>query len=193
LWIDKKENPMSVITPKNTAVLALLGLLLVLTSCAARKTEPLRVEWNGDLVSSSYAIADCLEARLTQNLRRDDPIIVASFVNVNDLENSSTLGRIVAEQIASRFAQKNYHVIEMKLRRKSVFIQEGKGEYLLSRDIKELSSDHQAGAVIVGTYAKGFDRLYLSARIVRPTDNVVIAACDSGLPMSFRKLDVLTR
>jgi TolB-like protein len=69
------------------------------------------------------------------------------------------------------------------LRQNSIFIREGQGEFLLSRDVRELSKTYDASAVVVGTYAEGGDRLYVSARIVRPTDNIIISAYDAGIPM----------
>ena len=86
---------------------------------------------------------------------------MASFVNVNNLEESSSFGRIIAEQITSRFTQLGHKVIELKLRQNSIFIKEGQGEFILSRDVHELSKTYNASAVVVGTYADGGDRLYV--------------------------------
>jgi TolB-like protein len=81
----------------------------------------------------------------------------------------------------------------MKLRQNSIFISEGKGEFMLSRDLREISRTHGASAVVVGTYADGGDRMYVSARIVRPADNVVIAATDVGVPMQPNTVSVMLR
>ena len=106
-----------------------------------------------DLVAVSYGIVDNLEKNLKVPISPDDKIIVASFVDINNLTSSSPFGRIMAEQVGSRLAQKGYKVIEMKLRQSSVFVEEGKGEFLLSRDLKDISLNHKASAVVVGTYA----------------------------------------
>jgi TolB-like protein len=138
-------------------------------------------------------IADNLAENAAQSLGPADPLIVASFVNVNNLEESSSFGRIIAEQIASRFAQRGQPVIELKLRHNSIFISEGKGELMLSRDLREISKTHNASAVVVGTYADGRDRLYVSARIVRPTDNIVVSSYDYGIPMGTNTMNVMLR
>jgi FlgO protein len=96
---------------------------------------------------------------------------------------------ILVEQTASG----GHRVIEMKLRQNSIFISEGKGEFMLSRDLREISRTYKASAVVVGTYADGGDRLYVSARMVRPTDSVVISASDFGIPMQQNTMNVVLR
>lgn len=135
-----------------------------------------------NLVDVSYAIVNKLESSLSTPISSENPIIVASFVDINNLQASSTFGRIMAEQVGSRFAQKGYKVIEMKLRQNSVFVEAGSGEFLLSRDLKDISLNHDASAVVVGTYARSRDKIYVSTRIVNPENSVIIASFDYGIP-----------
>jgi TolB-like protein len=165
--------------------------LYLIVGCAAQQT-PIGADYgDGNLVAVSYIIADKLAENIAQSIGPLDPLIVASFVNVNNLEESSGFGRIIAEQIASRFVQRGQKVIELKLRQNSIFIKEGKGEFMLSRDVREISRTYDASAVVVGTYAEGGDRLYVSARIVRPTDNIVISAYDAGIPMDPMTMGIM--
>jgi TolB-like protein len=138
-------------------------------------------------------MADMLEHNLMQPISLNQPILVASFVDVNRLEQSSTFGHIISEQIGSRFAQKGYKIIEMKLRQDSVFFKKEKGEFLLSRDCLDLSKEYNSSAVIVGTYGEGYKTLYVSARIVRVSDSKVLASWDYGIPMNFNEIDILLR
>jgi TolB-like protein len=167
--------------------------LCLLLGCAFQPSSPRADYWDGNLVRVGYNMADTLADSATQPIGPSDTLIVASFVSVNNLEQSSSFGRIIAEQIASRFAQRGQRVIEMKLRQNSIFISEGKGEFMLSRDLREISRTHNASAVVVGTYADGGDRMYVSARIVRPADNIVIAAADFGIPMQPNTMGVMLR
>ena len=167
-------------------------LLILITGCGRRGDVYQNVGPSG-LVSASYCIADTLEDNLKQPISLNQPILVASFVDVNRLEQSSTFGHIISEQIGSRFAQKGYKIIEMKLRQDSVFFKKKKGEFLLSRDCQALSKEWDSSAVIVGTYAYGYKKLYVSARIVRVSDSEVIASADYGIPMKFEEMDILMR
>ena len=168
-------------------------LLILITGCGRRGDVYQNVYPNDRLIRANYKMADMLEHNLMQPISLNQPILVASFVNVNRLEQSSTFGHIISEQIGSRFAQKGYKIIEMKLRQNSVFFKEKKGEFLLSRDCRDLSKEYDSSAVIVGTYAEGYNKLYVSARIVRVSDSEVIASADYGIPMNFKEIDILLR
>ncbi|MBL7202856.1 MAG: hypothetical protein ISS63_00815 [Desulfobacteraceae bacterium] len=136
-----------------------------------------------NLLESSYAAADSLGRGLRfRGVSLDEPILAASFVNIDDLTKSSTLGRIVSEQIASRLAQHGFKIVEVKLRQESVFIKEGKGEFLLSREVLNLGASRSAHAVLVGTYAVSKNFIFVSARVVRAEDSSVVTGYDYELP-----------
>ena len=147
-----------------------------------------------NLLESSYAAADSLGKWLRlRGLPSDGPIMAASFVNIDDLTESSTLGRIVSEQIASRLAQHGFKIVEVKLREESVFIEEGKGEFLLSREVLSLGATRGAHAVLVGTYAVSKNYIFISARVVRTEDNSVVTGYDYELPIDETTRSMLKR
>jgi TolB-like protein len=148
---------------------------------------------DGNLVRVGYAIADTLVKNASLSLGGQDPIIVASLVNVNNLEQSSSFGRMISEHIASRLAQHGKRVIEVKLRHESIFVnnERSNGEFMLSRNVREISKSHNAAAVVVGTYANGGDRVYISARMVSPTDNLIVSTSDVAVPMYRDTLNAL--
>lgn len=129
------------------------------------------------LIRVSYDAADMLAEQLTVGLGKETPIVVATFVDINRLSESSTLGRLMAEQVSARLTQLGFPIVELKLRG-SVFVREGKGELMLSREVRDLSLEYKVQAVVVGTYAPGLNRFFLNLKIVRPTDNRILAAQD---------------
>lgn len=132
------------------------------------------------LVGQSYSAADRLLEQVPYLKGR--PLLTGTFVDVSSLEDSSPLGRIVSEQISSKFAQEGHRIIELKMRR-NVFIKQRGGEFMLSREVRDLSQTHNAAAVIAGTYAVGRRNVYVSARLIRADDNLVLAAHDYVLPL----------
>lgn len=146
---------------------------------------------HADVIRASYALADKLHEQVNGTLSKDAPFLVASFVDVDDLRRSSTLGRIMAQQIGSRFSQLGWKIIDVTLRTSSIFVEETKGEFLLSRDLKAISTDHDASKAIVGTYAVAEDRVYVSARVINVTDNAVLAGADE--PVDIFPGDALLR
>jgi TolB-like protein len=142
------------------------------------------VDANDDVVTAAnYKAADYLIGKLPKDMLKDSPLLVASFVNIDNLNESSTFGRMISEQISSRFKQIGYTAIEMKLRT-TIFIKEGSGEFLLSRELSEISTKHNAQAVVVGTYAIASDRVYLTVRVVNVADSAILASYDYNIPMS---------
>jgi TolB-like protein len=99
------------------------------------------------------------------------------------VQRSSTFGRVIAEQMASRLSQKGYKVIEIKMRSDSIFIKEQTGELMLSRELQKISNKHNAYAVIVGTYGLGRYSVYVTAKLIRTKDNVILNAYDYSLPI----------
>jgi len=136
-----------------------------------------------DIRGVNYEAVDELLAKLPDELLKDRPVLVASFVNLDDLKDTSTFGRVISEQVSSRFKQKGYTTIEMKLRT-TVFIKAGSGEFLLSRELSEIGSRHRAEAVVVGSYAAAADKVYLTIRVVGVNDSRVVSSYDYSLPMT---------
>lgn len=155
-----------------------------LGGCAQwRSTNTTAAEDDLDLIISSYQAADALLAQVPWLKQQRRPLLTATFVNVDSLETSSGLGRMVAEQVAARFVQKGFTVIEVKLRG-NVFVKENAGEFVLSRSVNEISQTHNVAAVIAGTYAVGRNSIYVNARLIRAADSLVLAAYDYTLPMA---------
>ncbi|MEE4380286.1 MAG: FlgO family outer membrane protein [Candidatus Competibacteraceae bacterium] len=168
-------------------VLSLITALLVVAfgtvGCASSSNSEISsTKQDNDLVTESYQAADFLIDQVPWLREQRGPVLVATFVDVNALESSSALGRIVAEQVASRFAQEGFTVIDMKLR-DNIFIQQNGGEFMLSRDVRALSQTHNASAILAGTYAVGRRSVYVSARLIRASDSLILSGYDYSLPM----------
>ena len=176
-------SPLSRMGLRTSLVLMVTGLLAacsdVYTNDAAYMSEdnmPMV-----DLVGTSHQVVDRLVDTSQQLLDKGKPIIVASLVNVSDLQESSVLGRIVAEQIRSRLTQLGYVTQELRYRG-SVLVRAGNGELVLSRDVKNISDVQQAQAVVAGVYAVAENNVYLTLRILRAEDGTVISSADYALP-----------
>lgn len=160
------------------AVVLLFGIAGCATDQSARKAKK-SIE-DADIIASSHTAVVALVKQAEKEL--DGPLIVASLANIDNLDGSSSFGRIVAQQFASGFSKAGYNVIELLLRN-NVYIKQGNGEFLLSRKIKNLSAQHNVQAVVVGTYAVGAERVYVTAKLVGAADSVVMASYDFALPL----------
>ncbi len=148
---------------------------LSLTGCQTLNNQYYNIDHNH---IAAQQLLNYVKVRLTTQA----PLIVASFVNINDLTNSSALGRSIAQQFGTVFTRNHYKVIEVLLR-KNIYIQQQNGEFLLSRELVSISQGHQAQAVLVGTYAVGKTRVYITAKVVDADTNIIISAYDYSIPI----------
>jgi len=161
--------------------------LMILSGCINLRAY---YDMDTDLIESSYKAADHLAISLPHLSSQNYTVIAASFVNINNLEESSGFGRTVSEYITSRLSQHGFKVKEMKLKN-SLFIQKKVGEFILSREIKEISLEHNAGMLLTGTYSVAEDAVYISARMLNPHDAAILAAYEYKLPLGNNNLKML--
>ncbi|CAN5219641.1 FlgO family outer membrane protein [soil metagenome] len=137
-----------------------------------------------EFIPTNYKAADALIAHArARGLDQDKPLIIATLVNINALDESSGFGRMVSEQISAQFSRSGYSMVEMKIR-DNVYVKQSVGELLLTREIRDLASTHRAQAVIVGTYAESDRFVFVNLKVIRPADNIVIASHDYAVPVN---------
>lgn len=157
---------------------AVLALSLLLGACSTTRedTNYTSVSANA-FVAANYRAADALALQLRGKLLDEKPLIMATIVNIDALEQTSMLGRLVSEQLSTRLAQGGMKMLEMKLRN-SVYLKRGQGELMLTREIGEVASTHNAQAVVVGSYAETREAVFINVKVIQPATNLVLAGHD---------------
>lgn len=188
------KNPLAYLRSFVLFPFGLWLLAMLIAGCASSSQQtkyskkpaishPFDTEPYSSVLESSYLAADRLaNALLRRAFSLDNPILAASFVSIDNLTKSSTFGRIISEQISSRLAQHGFRILEVKLRQESVFIKKGQGEFMLSRELKDLGDSREIRAVLVGTYAVSEYLVFVSARIVRTEDSSILTGYDYEVP-----------
>ncbi len=141
----------------------------------------------------AYALADGLEHNLIQYVDRTRPILFTSFVDLDDLNTSSTFGRLLGEQVASRMSQLGYRVVELKLRQGSMVVSQEAGEMILSRDLRDVRTNHDTQAVLVGTYVVTENAVIVSAKLLSTLDGAILATRDATLRKTRDIQELVTR
>ena len=162
------------------AIAALL-LPLALAGCAWFSNKPPENDYastsQNQFVGANYRAADALLAQLNGRVAGDRPLIMATVVNIDALDQSSTLGRLVSEQLSTRLAQGGLSMVEMKLR-SNVYLKRNQGELMLTREIGEVATAHNAQAIVVGSYAETSDMVFINVKVIQPNTNFVLAGHD---------------
>lgn len=129
-----------------------------------------------ELIEKTKKATDVLLNNCNVPLDDGSSIIVTSLVNIDNIQESSTYGRMSSEIIASRMAQKGYYVKEVKLTQSKIFVRQREGEFALSRQLKEIANKHNIDGMVVGTYAVGRQNVQVSMRLVLTEDNRIACA-----------------
>ncbi len=108
-------------------------------------------------------------------------LVVTTFVDLKKLTRTSSLGRYLADQLMNEFQKKNYTVVELR-KTESIFIQEKKGEYGLSRDPDKIRSLLSVGAVLTGTYTASEDHIIVNARVLDNRNATLLSGATMILP-----------
>ncbi len=106
----------------------------------------------------------------------------ASFVDLDDFNSTSALGRYLAEALIYEFNLRGFPVLEYRL---DGFIEMNKsGEFALLRDasFSYAASAKRDDLLLVGTYYKDTSSVFVNARLVQ-TDGLVLRTAQLVLPM----------
>ena len=146
------------------------------------RTEPTyqAADANNFLASSQDAI-NKLTASVSPQATGTGPVLVATVVNVNNTASSSPLGRTLSEIYANQMVARGFHVKEVKLRT-DIYVREGTGELMLSREMRDIARSQNASMVVVGTFSPAANFTYVSLKLVRTEDSRILAGYDYALP-----------
>ncbi len=158
-----------------------VALALILPGCTSHisymeaKTSP--------FIQANYQATDAMVASVSKEhaLPADATMLVATLVELDRLNESSSLGRSISEQVQARLTQRGYSVIEAKLRGQMV-MNKAQGELMLSRELQDLRKTHSAEAVVVGTYSLARNYVYVNLKMIGP-ENVALGAHNYALPL----------
>jgi TolB-like protein len=165
------------IKPLATATLLATALLAGCSSAPPKEEANYATISSNQFIESNYKAADALMHQLSGKLAADKPLIMATIVNIDALEQTTTLGRLVSEQLSTRLAQGGLNMVEMKLRN-NVYLKRNQGELMLTREIGEVATAHNAQAIVVGSYAETSDMVFINVKVIQPNTNFVLAGQD---------------
>lgn len=170
---------------KRRNALRTIGALALALSLIGCSTFNQRAELpQSGIVTASNTAADAIAKDLLLKTEPGANILVATVVRVDDLTKSSSFGRLVTEQIAARLAAKGLAVAEIKIR-DTLYVSQEQGELMLSREVREMSLSRKAQVVVVGTYAKSLNEVFVTMKAVDVSTNTVIAAHAYSVPRSL--------
>lgn len=169
--------------------LPLIGLGLLVGGCLPELesyplvSQPLSVYQAPDVKLAVYQAADAMMISIREKMHKRAAILPASFVDERNMDETTPLGRMLSRQMAARFTQSGYKVLEVKLRN-NLLLQKGKGQFLLSEEVTKIRETHEAHCVLAGSYSVAKNRVFVNAQLIRISDSVTLAAEDFSTEMT---------
>lgn len=108
------------------------------------------------------------------------PVAVTSFVNLKDLESTNWLGNQIAENFVHELQRHGLVVIDFKTTGHIRVTKEG--DYVFSRDWKELPERQIIDYVVTGTMMEQENGIIINARMIGIQSHVVVATAQSFIP-----------
>ncbi len=102
-------------------------------------------------------------------------VTVASFVNLDQMYETSALGRYLGEQMLHELQRLNVDAVDVRMM-PAMQISKGHGEYALSRDMSELNYTHHADAVVAGTYSVADGQIFVNARLLENGTGLLLSS-----------------
>jgi len=134
----------------------------------------------GNLNSRVIFLADQL-VRNIDNRFRYEPVVVTTFVNLDNMKETSSLGRLIAENLIHELQVRGWKVFDIRLARDIVV--KPQGEFSITRDIKNIRNYYRVNSVITGTYAITSNSVIVNARIIDVKSGVVVSTGQIVLPI----------
>lgn len=159
--------------------LAACGLTEVDNSAVSSTAKGSAPAARADLGTLTYRAVDLMLAEAAA-VPKGTPMVVATVSSVDDLNQAAALGNMVSDFVRSRLVQSGASVSEMRLRSAVNFNRNG--ELLLSRAPGNLIRPPNTAIAVTGTYAVGYNRVYVSLKMVAVADGRIVAGADFSVP-----------
>ena len=110
----------------------------------------------------------------------DSRIAVASFVNINNLDETNKLGMELAENLMHEMHVRGFGVVDFKTR--EALKVKANGDFVFSRDINELKKQYNIHYFLSGTISRNVDGVVINARLVQADTSLIASTAQGFLP-----------
>lgn len=117
------------------------------------------------------------------------PILMMPIVNIKNPNQTSAFGYLVTEQVAAKLSQLNYDVVEVNAIKTMA-----KGhpiEIKVYGELKEVIAATNTKAVITGTYTENDNDVFITIKVVDPSNWIVLAAHSYAVPNAHNIAELL--
>jgi TolB-like protein len=134
----------------------------------------------GNLNSMLIFLADQLE-RNVDSKYFSQPTIVTTFANLDNLKNTSSFGRLIAENLTHELQVRKWRVVEIRMA-KSIIMND-KGEFSMTRETNKIRGAHKVRAIVTGTYSFTDECVIVNAKVLNVDTGIILSSGQISIPL----------
>ncbi len=172
---------------RNIVLIFLVGFLF--TNLNAYNFFDNKVQIKTNVSASGYInqLVSILADQLSQNKDfkniSSTPIAIASIVDLKDYTKVGKIGHIISENLIHEMQVRGYRVVDFKSM--PTLMVKPNGDYLFSRNLKDLKKEQNINYVIGGTYMYYSDGVSINCRLIDIRTNIVKSSAQIFIPASI--------
>lgn len=154
---------------------------LPLLDSSSLKYQVVQAEVNAGQVNeyTQFLAQQIAMNRDTYNIS-NNPIAITSFVNLENYKHTNKLGELLADNMIHEMQVRGFKVMDFK---SMPAIEIGElGDFIRSREAKELRSHHNINLVLSGTYTNHQGGVIVNARMVDIGNGMVVSTAQTNIP-----------
>ena len=110
----------------------------------------------------------------------NNPVAITSFVNLENLKHTNKLGELLADNMIHEMQIRGFRITDFK---SMPAIQVSKmGDFVRSREARELRSEHNINLVLSGTYTNHEGGVIVNARMINIANGMVVSTAQTNIP-----------
>jgi len=149
-------------------------LALFITGCAYSTANN---SWTDNMIFKNRNAVNYVLFK--SNLPKKSIIIVTTFTKIDNLNETSKLGKILTQNTISSLVNQNLQVVELHLRKNNIIKMNRNGTFILSNDTKKVIDNRKANAILVGNYSIISNKeVYVNIKLINPTTGIIISSID---------------
>jgi TolB-like protein len=116
-----------------------------------------------------------LATQLVENKRTevDKTVVMTSFVRLDNLHATSEFGRVLGESLIHELSVRGFKMSEF--RGQAAVSINSKGEYFITRKVKDIQAETEDAHIIIGTYSRQFKKVMINARLIDNRTGAIIS------------------
>jgi TolB-like protein len=116
---------------------------------------------------------------------KNKTLVILSIVNINNFKQASNFGRYISEDLIHAMKIKGFNILDYKATN-SIYMNRN-GEYIFSRDLRNLKKERNITYALSGTYTIYKDSVTINCRIIDISSGIVVSTAQITVPKTVLK------